>query len=327
VNKTLLTICIWLALASASLAEMPVVIKSASVNYVNNPNQITVNGSGFCHHDALPKVTLAGTALTVTSACSDTTFTANLPPSLAAGTYRLEVRSDGVAGFDVAYGVGSVGPMGPQGPQGPTGATGPMGPAGPAGPPGSQGPAGTPGATGPQGPVGPAGPAGSQGPAGTPGATGPQGPAGPAGPTGPDGPAGPQGPSGTSNAYTTTVQSGFTLMQNRDNIVSSVSLPAGNFLLFAKVDVDFSPISSRQNLSCVLQSSSSSFDLSEASVQAAQAADTLTAIPLQGYVALDSPDTVSMVCTYVVNPFCSTCTARAYSAWITAIQVDNLTVQ
>jgi len=303
VNKTLLTICIWLALASASLAEMPVAIKSASINYLTTPNQITVNGSGFCHHGELPRVTLAGTALTVTSACSHTTFTANLPPSLAAGTYRLEVRSDGVASFDVAYGVGSVGPMGPQGPQGPAGATGPMGPAGPAGPPGSQGPAGTPGATGPQGPVGPAGP------------------------SGPAGPAGPQGPSGVSSAYTTTVQGGFTLVQNRANTVSSVSLTAGNFLLFAKVDVDFSPITSGQSLSCVLQTSVSSFDLSEASVQAAQAADTLTAIPLQGYVALDSPDSVSMVCTYVVNPFCSTCTARAYSAWITAIQVDNLTVQ
>ena len=116
-------------------------------------------------------------------------------------------------------------------------------------------------------------------------------------------------------------------MQNRANIVSSVSLTAGNFLLFAKVDVDFSPITSGQSLSCVLQSSVSSFDLSEASVQAAQAADTLTAIPLQGYAVLGSPDSVSMVCTYVVNPFCSTCTARAYSAWITAIQVDNLTVQ
>jgi len=288
VNKTLLTICIWLALASASLAEMPVAIKSASINYLQIPNQITVNGRGFCHHGELPRVTLAGTALTVTSACSHTTFTANLPPSLAAGTYRLEVRSDGVASFDVAYGVGSVGPMGPQGPQGPAGATGPMGPAGPAGP---------------QGPVGPPGPAGAAG------ATGPQ------------------GPSGVSSAYTTTVQGGFTLVQNRANIVSSVSLTAGNFLLFAKVDVDFSPITSGQSLSCVLQTSVSSFDLSEASVQAAQAADTLTAIPLQGYAVLGSPDSVSMVCTYVVNPFCSTCTARAYSAWITAIQVDNLTVQ
>jgi hypothetical protein len=116
-------------------------------------------------------------------------------------------------------------------------------------------------------------------------------------------------------------------MQNRDNIVSSVSLPAGNFLLFAKVDVDFSPINPGQSLSCVLQSSASSFDLSEASVQAQQAADTLTAIPLQGYVALDSPDSVSLACMYTVTTYCSTCTARAYSAWITAIQVDNLNLQ
>ena len=140
-KKTVLVICIGLALVSASSAEEPA-IKSASINYLTSPNQITVNGSGFCHHNDLPKVTLAGTALTVTSACSNTTFTANLPLALAVGTYHLVVRSDGRAEFDVAYGVGSGGPKGPQGPQGPTG------------PQGLQGPTG---ATGPQGPMGLAG--------------------------------------------------------------------------------------------------------------------------------------------------------------------------
>ena len=96
--------------------------------------------------------------------------------------------------------------------------------------------------------------------------------------------------------------------------------------MFGKLDVDFTSSNSRQALSCVLQSDVN-FDLAETSVQPAQPADTLTAIPLQGYVSFDSPGSVAMICTYSADPFCPTCSARAYSTWITAIQVDNLTVQ
>ena len=323
-NKTLLAMCIWLALASASYAQAPVIIKSASINYLTSPNQITVNGSGFCHHNALPKVTLAGTALTVTSACSNTMFTANLPPSVAVGTYHLVVQDNtmlGRADFDVAYGVGSVGPMGPQGPQGPQGPRGLQGLTGATGP---QGPIGLTGATGPVGPAGTQGPiglSGPQGPIGNTGASGAQGPMGPAGPSGP------QGPSGVSSAYTFNNQNGVSLLADRNNFIGSVTLPAGNFLLFGKLDVDFSPGSSSQSLSCSLQSSVSTFELAETSVPAGQAADTLTAIPLQGFVLLDSPDSVTMTCSYAVVPLCPACSARAYYSSITAIQVDNLTQQ
>jgi hypothetical protein len=97
--------------------------------------------------------------------------------------------------------------------------------------------------------------------------------------------------------------------------------------MFGKLDVDFGPGSSSQALSCSLQSSVSTFELAETSVPAGQAADTLTAIPLQGYVSLDSPDSVSMICSYTVVPLCPACSARAYYSSITAIQVDNLSPQ
>jgi len=305
VNKTLLAVCIWLALVSASYAQEPVTIKSASINYLTNPNQIIVDGTGFCHRNAVPRVTLAGTALTVTS-CSDTAFTAKLPGSLAVGTYHLIVRNNtmlGTAGFDVAYGVGSVGPMGPQGPQGPQG---PMG------------------LTGPQGPMGNAGATGAQGPAG------PAGAAGPAGPSGPTGPTGPQGPSGASSAFVTNSQNGPILWLNQEITVGSLSLPAGNFLVFGKLGVDFPsppsvPSTSTQDLLCTLQSPAGTLDSSEVNVQAGQAADMLTAIPLQGYVSFDSPSLVSMVCNYTTSNNCPGCFVRSSSVGITAIQVDNLT--
>jgi len=337
VNKSLLAICTWLALVSASYAQ--VTIKSASINYLTNPNQITVSGSGFCHHNALPKVTLAGTALTVISPCSNTTFTANLPPLAAMGTYQLVVRNSALsdrAELDVAYGVGSVGPMGPQGPQGPQGSQGPQGPQGLKGASGAQGPTGSAGAPGPMGPAGSQGPTGltgPQGPIGNTGATGAQGPAGPAGaagpagPSGPTGATGPQGPSGLSSAYATNNQNGPTLLPNQDITVSTLSLPAGNFLLSGKVGVDFPSNIFTQDVMCVLQGPAATADSAEVNVQAAQAADTLVAIPLQGFVVLDSPSSVTMVCTYTTGAVCHTCSARSSSVGITAIQVDNLTPQ
>jgi len=147
-KNALLAICTLLALVPASFAQ--IVINSASINYAATPNQITVNGTGFCPRRVLPHVTFDAVALKVTSACSNTTLTANLPASVAAGSYNLEVDNGtpfGLAFFDVTYGS-----VGPQGVIGPVGATGPQGPQG------LQGAASTvPGPTGPAGATGPAG--------------------------------------------------------------------------------------------------------------------------------------------------------------------------
>jgi len=143
-------------------ALSPVVISSAVIDY--SSDQITATGLGLCRSGKLPSVTFNATKLTVTSACSNTTITANLPV-FPQGSYRLTINN-GISSdtFDVTYGAGGPqGPMGPPGPQGVTGATG------------AQGPQGAPGAAGPQGPTGSVGPAGPQGPAGPAGAAGPPG--------------------------------------------------------------------------------------------------------------------------------------------------------
>jgi hypothetical protein len=83
-----------------------------------------------------------------------------------------------------------------------------------------------------QGPPGPQGEPGPTGPAGPTGATGPEGPAGPTGATGPTGPA------GMSTAYFREVDYGpgpltgiaFTVAGTN---VTSLQLPAGNYLIYA----------------------------------------------------------------------------------------------
>jgi hypothetical protein len=143
-NKTLLAICTWLVLVSASYAQVLVTIKSALINYSTTPNQITVSGTGFCPNKVLPKVSFDATVLTVTSTCSNTTFTANLPASVTAGSYNLTVNNGTLLGlsiFAVTYGtVGPQGPMGPPGINGTNGTNGTNGATGPAGPPGPTGP-------------------------------------------------------------------------------------------------------------------------------------------------------------------------------------------
>jgi hypothetical protein len=134
-----------------------------------------------------------------------TQLIAQLPPSVAVGSYRLVVmQASGSATFDVAIGAnGATGATGPTGPAGPPGNDGLMGPQGPVGPAGPQGFQGDPGPVGPQGPQGISGPAGPQG------ANGPAGPAGPQGPQGVQGAVGPAGPAGPAGVVATAFASGL----------------------------------------------------------------------------------------------------------------------
>lgn len=75
--------------------------------------------------------------------------------------------------------------------------------------------------------VGPQGPQGIQGPQGLTGATGSQGPTGPTGPTGP------AGASGVGHAYTASTP-GIVNLDNSFPTVASVTVPAGNYLVFGK---------------------------------------------------------------------------------------------
>jgi hypothetical protein len=81
------------------------------------------------------------------------------------------------------------------------------------------------------------GPKGDQGLIGLTGATGPQGPggsgpAGPTGATGPTGPTGPTGAAGASIAYFDDLENDFYITTNANTVVSSKTLPAGNYIVF-----------------------------------------------------------------------------------------------
>jgi hypothetical protein len=71
--------------------------------------------------------------------------------------------------------------------------------------------------------IGPQGPAGPQGPTGA---------TGPAGPTGPTGPQGPAGADGIGHAYVNNSDS--VSLDNSFPVVASVTVPAGNYLIFGK---------------------------------------------------------------------------------------------
>jgi hypothetical protein len=76
---------------------------------------------------------------------------------------------------------------------------------------------------------------GDKGDTGTAGAQGPTGPQGPQGPKGDKGDTGDAGPAGTSTGYSAT--GGVHPLAGTETIVSK-TLPAGNYVLFARVDVD-----------------------------------------------------------------------------------------
>ena len=148
-RRSLLLLLLCSCLPSFGATPASVTINSVVINYSTTPNQITVTGQNFCPYGRWPMVIFNGT-LMVTSACSNTSVTANLPFGVAAGSYRFTItNSKGSSStFDVTY--GAVGPQGAMGPQGPQGAQGPQGLTGATGAAGPQGLKGDTGATGPQ---------------------------------------------------------------------------------------------------------------------------------------------------------------------------------
>lgn len=94
------------------------------------------------------------------------------------------------------------------------------------------------------GETGPAGPAGPQGPAGAAGPQGEEGPAGPPGAQGEPGPAGPPGPAATTDVHFVSLPNALdhsspALNSDQGHVqtILSKSLPAGQYLLEAKVTV------------------------------------------------------------------------------------------
>ncbi len=193
-----------LILVSSPVLADPPTITSATANATKTV--LTVVGTNLAqqgdnNHPLI--AVLDGMNLTITSSTA-TGLTANLPPGLAPGSYRLYVDTAGtvsdqghLATLDVTLpatgspgatgATGAAGATGPQGTPGTAGAAGATGAAGPAGAPGSPGANGMNGAPGATGPAGPAGSKGDTGATGSPGPSGAQGQPGSTGATGPAG--------------------------------------------------------------------------------------------------------------------------------------------
>lgn len=124
--------------------------------------------------------------------------------------------------------------------------------------------------------------AGRAGAAGVAGATGARGLAGPTGSTGPSGQSitGSIGPTGPSDAYTSKSHG------------SPVSLPAGDYELFAKATWFNGQKATTRRLSCQLRDSGAVFDEEEVDVPPESPAT----LALGGPVHLDSAEKVSLLC-------------------------------
>lgn len=75
-------------------------------------------------------------------------------------------------------------------------------------------------------------------------AAGPAGPAGPQGPKGPKGDRGPKGDKGSPgvvSAYATSAGTSFQSLPASPTVIATVSLPAGKYALFARVDIAWEP--------------------------------------------------------------------------------------
>ena len=143
----------------------------------------------------------------------------------------------------------------------------------------------------------PTGTGGSAGPAGPPGPAGATGQTGPAGPAGSAGPAGPQGPIGPSTGFhTSTPDVAQQFWNTLDQTVATLDLPAGSYVLTAKVMGDNNSATDPALLDCQLRVNGSSVDTSGVvKVEDTSGADRAF-IPLTGTATVQAATTATLVC-------------------------------
>jgi hypothetical protein len=151
------------------------------------------------------------------------------------------------------------------------------------------------GPTGPQGPTGATGPEGPEGPAGGPGATGPA------------------GANGVGHAWT---NNGSATLSNSQVTLASVTVPAGSYLIFAKVEVDNNDTSDQLENCKVTTPDGSSIDGIDSLLAGEGSAGATVFSPLQG-TALNVPDST----TFALS--CGTFNGFAL-AKLTAIAVNTI---
>lgn len=165
------------------------------------------------------------------------------------------------------------------------------------------------GAAGPAGPTGPVGATGSMGPQGLPGAPGAPGAAGPPGPTGPIGP---------SNVYVnSSLTSVATVTATGTQVASLTNLPAGSYLLSAKVTLGFNSTGAQDY--CTLSVGSTPIDYSYATVSSSAGIFYETAKLLGTATFASSSNSITVTC------LTSGGTATASYPVLTAMQVSSVT--
>ena len=209
---------------------------------------------------------------------------------------------------------------------GATGGQGPQGPAGPAGADGADGPQGLQGLPGADGADGAQGPQGLPGADGTDGAQGPQGLPGADGAPGPQGVQGPQGPAGADGAAPGLASStaGPVKIRKRAILVESLDLPAGAYVLLAKVSLgQTSPHSTR--VVCGLRAGGR-LDRASVVLAATGSASAQTADLMLSRV-LPDPGAAQVRCRYYLSGRQRKPNVRAAYAEIAAIELRSLTIQ
>jgi len=163
--------------------------------------------------------------------------------------------------------------------------------------------------------------------AGLQGPPGPRGPAGPAGPTGPQGPAGPQGQPGGGSSDAFFVRESFTRVFAdglEAAVVVSKLLPAGNYILHAKINLVNSNTGGPRRVECAF--SPPVIDSTRLLVMDSGDGTELDTLVLLSWASFSESTTVRVLCRSDVAeiPF-STITAEAHLAAITvgSLQVDR----
>lgn len=119
----------------------------------------------------------------------------------------------------------------------------------------------------------------------------------PAGPQGPAGPAGPAGPIGPSNAY--TVDSGTNILNwtGDDQVVATLNVPAGNYVVHAKAMANNNVGASPAVVDCELRlggtALDTSYDIFRVDVDSAMDRDYL---PMQGAGTTAVATAITLVC-------------------------------
>jgi hypothetical protein len=209
-----------------------------------------------------------------------------------------------------------------QGPQGLKGDTGDAGP---------QGPQGDTGATGPQGLKGDTGDPGVPGERGPQGEPGAQGERGPRGERGLPGEPGPEGASGLAVAFAFSSSQHGTVIGQGDVTVVSGSLPAGTYVLFAKVQVGGGPTTCKLMVpgssSDPKGPSGSTFVAADGGASGANASGAITTalstISLNAAHEFTATGIVKVVC-YGLGGYGDFAEPAVYGSKITAIPVDTL---